>query len=169
MTDYVIIGRTYRHDETGKTLRVFSASRVTKAGRVELRNASVDAEGWAESWTGNIATFCQQWTEVKVEPRMQKSEDKMIKKYRIEKLSDFLSVPEDRLSTCLSEFQDALETMHTLTVMTQTIDSRTPPVTMDQWTWIDDGRKDRNIRLNLGPTLDDMIATEDYLNDEGAV
>jgi hypothetical protein len=65
MVEYVIIGKTYRHDATGKTMRVTSASRIKEIGLVQLINGCNDETGWSEMWQGNIKDFCAQWTKVK--------------------------------------------------------------------------------------------------------
>ncbi len=74
----------------------------------------------------------------------------MTNTYRIEKILDFLKVPEDRLPICLEEFATFLGVARANIALTDmlakslTMENTT---TIQAYTWIDDGKQ--NITINI--------------------
>jgi hypothetical protein len=73
--------------------------------------------------------------------------------YRIEVITDFLKVPEDRLAACLNDFYDFL-TMARRIIERAEIAGRTIGVDLtaqiDPFEWTDDGRRKRKIEIRGG-------------------
>ena len=70
--------------------------------------------------------------------------------YRIEKVADFLKVPEDRLASCLEEFADFLQMSRDMLGITKSladIIGVEDASKIGAYTWIDDGKKDKSIRM----------------------
>ena len=75
----------------------------------------------------------------------------MSNEYNIKSVNDFLSVPLNRIDDCLSEFKEFLELAHELKAMAATIGELTGSDGSSDVTgfvWIDDGKRDKIIRLN---------------------
>jgi hypothetical protein len=63
---------------------------------------------------------------------------KEAKQYTIERVGDFLAVPEDRLTECLAEFSDCLGKMHEVR---RKAGPDGASVTLTGFVWTDDGER----------------------------
>ncbi len=71
--------------------------------------------------------------------------------YKIREVQDFLNVPEDRLEVCLSEFAVFIGTMRDLERTVNSLAELTgedPQMTEVTFEWIDDGKKERTIKIH---------------------
>ena len=78
--------------------------------------------------------------------------------YKIEHVSDFLKVPEDKLTQCLKEFHRSLEIARMLGEMAQRVDPAADmAVCMKSFDWIDDGKESQtgNVQCDYSPTRAD--------------
>lgn len=71
--------------------------------------------------------------------------------YKIEKLNDFLTVPDDRLDNCLAEFKECIaEARFLLTLanaMADIVGEDKSLNVLESFTWIDDGKKDVSVTI----------------------
>jgi hypothetical protein len=63
--------------------------------------------------------------------------------YDIESLDDFMKVPDDRLSVCLSEFAVAVRAQKELSKLTKF------PAHARKFRWVDDGKRDENYNITF--------------------
>ena len=78
------------------------------------------------------------------------------KEYRIEKLTDFATVPEDRISDCLKEFESFVENMRGIIELVQlatesTGDDLADAIKQMAFVWVDDGKEDVDITIHVEP------------------
>lgn len=70
-------------------------------------------------------------------------------KYRLEKVTDFLAVPQDRLEVCLLEFRDYLALVRGLVDMAdeanEALGRHVALLEIGPFEWIDDGMRDRTL------------------------
>jgi len=72
--------------------------------------------------------------------------------YRIGHVRDFLAVPEDRLSDCLTEFADFLGLARDTLEMVKTIGEivgEDAGGEVGAFTWVDDGARNKTVRLHV--------------------
>lgn len=74
--------------------------------------------------------------------------------YKIEKITDFLEVPEDRLDDCLVDFKSFLEHTKPLLALAKTgaeLLGQDPEeaIKLMGFTWVDDGKTDGELNLEV--------------------
>jgi len=72
----------------------------------------------------------------------------MSKEYDIKTVQDFLKVPEDRIVDCLAEFKEGLDIARPFIEMSEILGQKGVDI-FPQFTWIDDGEKNKTIHVEL--------------------
>lgn len=71
-------------------------------------------------------------------------------RYEIERVSDFLKVPQDRIADCLAEFKEFLGLAHEMQDVTKAVGEvvgADGSCEIGPFTWIDDGKKTRSVTI----------------------
>lgn len=72
-----------------------------------------------------------------------------LKEYDIKTVQDFLKVPEDRIADCLAEFKEGLDIARPFIEISEMLGTDN---IFPQFTWIDDGEKNKTIHVELEKT-----------------
>ena len=70
----------------------------------------------------------------------------MPNEYTIKTVQDFLTIPEDRLSDCIKEFEESIKMAHAFKNIQTAID-KNAPFDWPYFKWIDDGKKAVHLKI----------------------